>query len=61
MTKLRPLDSHAALKAQLAVYIASRPGETKATVLCGFAKSNRMIASYDTIVRVFEGVWSRRA
>jgi hypothetical protein len=62
MTRLRPLDPldpHAALKTQIAVYIAGRPTETKATVLCGFAKANRMIASYDVIQRLFDEVWSR--
>jgi hypothetical protein len=61
MTKLRPLDPHAALRAAIAVCIGARPQESKATVLCGFAKSNRMITSLDIVQRVFDEVWAKRA
>lgn len=60
MTRLRLLVPHAALRTSLAVYIAARPTETKATILCGFAKSNRHLAEYPVIARVFEEVWSKR-
>ena len=61
MTRLRPLDPHAHLRTQIAVWIASRPNETKATLLCGFAKTNRHLADFAVIAKVFEEVWARRS
>lgn len=60
MTRLRPLDPDGALRNQIAVYIATRPGETKATLLCGVAKQVQKTVSFDVVRRVFEEVWSKR-
>lgn len=49
------------LRAAIAVYIAARPRGSKATVLCGFAKFNRMIPSFEIVQRVFEEARRRRA
>lgn len=58
-TKLNPIDPLAALRSQIAFWVATHPDDCKATSTAGFAKTHGRGIPYDDLKRLFDEAYAR--